>query len=369
MKEEKPKRVLVIGLTERMGGVETFIRNVTIHSDPKAFRYDFLVHGADHCVFQKEIEEFYGEPGHFHFIEKYKRNPLRCLADLLKFYRERGEVYDWIHLETGAASEILYVFPFCLFLRARVIVHSHNGNGYHPLENRLFRILVNLAADRRVACSQAAAEWMFGKRKAKGALILENGIDAERFRFSKEKREVLRERYHIGDVLLIGHVGRFSEQKNHPFLLKIFREILKERPEARLLLVGKGEREEEIRALCASYRIEDSVIFAGSTDDSAPFYSAFDVFVMPSLYEGLPLAGIEAQASGLPCIFSDAIDSRIRITDRAALLPLSAGEAHWAAEILGRKPEGEREAYAAALSGQGYGMTETLTKLKKLYRQ
>lgn len=364
---EQPKRVLILGMTERMGGVETFIYQTTVFSNREKYQYDFLVHGADHCVFQEEIEHFYPQDVHFFFCEKYKRNPLRCIAELIRFYRENGQRYDWIHLETGAASEVLYLFPFCLFLRAKVMIHSHNGYGYSPVINALFRPVVNFAADRRVACSGAAAEWLFGRRHGADALLLRNGIDTKRFTFSPAQRDEIRSRYGLRDELLIGHIGRFSEQKNHLFLLQLFRCVLHERPDAKLLLVGAGEKEQELKAACAGLGIEASVLFAGLQRQTEAYYSAFDVFVMPSLYEGLPVVGVEAQSEGLPCFFSDTIDRQIQITENARMLKLEAGAEAWSREILRAASVPRRELFAEKVAEAGFDIRSTVGRLEQLY--
>lgn len=186
----KPKRILIIGLTERMGGVETFIYNTTIFSDKSKYKYDYLIHGSDHCVFHKEIERFYDDgERHFFFIRKYKENPIGCVADLKKFYAENGHKYDYIHFQSGSTAEILYVYPFCKKYGIKVISHSHNGNGYSPYVNSVFRGVVNKITYRRLACSKVAAEWMFGKKEVENTKIIINGIDTKRFTFSPGSRE------------------------------------------------------------------------------------------------------------------------------------------------------------------------------------
>lgn len=362
-----PKHVLIIGLTERMGGVETFIYNTTRFSDPNKIQYDYLIHGADHCVFEEEITRFYGDHSHFFFVEKYKRNPFRCLKDLFAFYRKNGKKYDWIHLQTGAASEILYVFPFCLFLRARVLVHSHNGNGYSPRVNRMFRPVVNLVSSQRLACSELAAKWLFGDHLYKKSRMIHNGIDVERFTFSEERRSAIRKEYGIEDCFVMGHVGRFSEQKNHTYLLDIFAHVRKNRTDAKLLLLGGGEKEAEIRAYSQKLGLEQDIIYAGIRDNTEDFYSAFDVFVMPSLYEGLPIVGIEAQSEGLPCFFSANIDRQIDMSDQTQILSLEDGAEVWSQAILHSKPAEKRETYSQVVRNAGFGIQDTVKELEKIY--
>lgn len=362
------KRVLIIGLTERMGGVETFIFQTACFSDRDSYQYDYLVHGAERCVFQREIEALNPGEQHIYFTRKYKADPIGCILDLIRFYKTYGKRYDYIHLQTGSASELLYLFPYCLFFRAKVIVHSHNGNGYAPLINCLFRPLVNFVADCRLACSQTAAAWMFGKKWADKVEIIRNGIDVKRFAFDAQRRARLRAQYALEGKLVIGHVGRFAPQKNHRFLVEIFDHVLSERPDARLLLVGTGEMEAEILELVQEKGISSQVIFAGLQSQTDDFYNAFDLFLMPSLYEGLPIVGIEAQCAGLPCLFSEEIDRQILLTDRAKMLSLDSGAGEWSRVLLSmRSDDTQRQRYADYVRQAGYDIQDAVGQLEDVY--
>ncbi|MGN8818080.1 glycosyltransferase [Oribacterium sp. HCP28S3_H8] len=364
----KPKRILIIGLTERMGGVETFIYNTTIFSDKSKYKYDYLVHGSDHCVFQKEIEKFYDDgEQHFFFVRKYKENPIGCIADLKRFYADNGHKYDYIHFQSGSTAEILYAYPFCKKYGIKVISHSHNGNGYSPCINKIFRTVVNQVTYKRLACSRVAAEWLFGMKEADHTQIVINGIDTKRFTFNPINRSMVRNEYGIGKELVIGHVGRFSEQKNHPFILKIFKAILKINPEAKLMLVGTGEDENRIKDLGQEMGINNSIIYTGKQPRTEDYYSAFDVFLMPSLYEGLPIVGVEAQCEGLPCYFSDQIDKQIMITDNARMLPLNLSAEVWAKRILEQGRVNVRLSAPSVISQKGYSITGTVQELEKVY--
>ena len=363
------KKILIIGLTERMGGVETFIYNTTIFSNKTKYTYDYLIHGTDHCVFEKEIRDFYSDgEQHFFFVRKYKEDPIGCLKDLHTFYKNNGKKYDWIHFQSGSAAEILYVFPFCLKYKIPVISHSHNGNGYNPIVNRLFRFIVNMVTKKRLACSEVAADWLFGKKHARDTAIIINGIDTNRFTYNPDARKTIRELYGIADnQLLIGHIGRFSEQKNHSFIIDIFLEIKKRRADAILLLVGVGELLDEVKQKVKDLELCTSVIFAGKQKRTEDYYSAFDAFLMPSLYEGLPIVGVEAQCEGLDSFFSDTIDKQILITKRAHMLSLIKGPSEWARYILSRMDTISRDLSASEIYKQGYSIQSTLSTLQKVY--
>lgn len=367
MENKKNKQILIIGLTDKMGGVETFIYNTTRFSDKEKYEYDFLVHGTEKCVYQDEITNFYDNTMHFYFIRSIKKNFLGWFKDIITFYRSNGKKYDYIHLQTGATSEIVYVFPFCLIYKIKVISHSHNGYGYSPFINLCFQPVLNFVTCKWIACSKIAAKWLFGK-KAKCAKILNNGIDTNRFKFDKEKRKLIRKQYNLNDEFVIGHVGRFSEQKNHEKILEVFVEIKKKISDAKLILVGTGERENIIKKAVTDLQMQDSVVFVGKQEFTENYYCSFDVFLMPSLYEGLPVVGIEAQCEGLPCFFSDKIDKKILITDRAKMIPLNYSSKKWAeiiCNIQGLRTE--REKYADIVSQKGYSIKSTIKKLEEIY--
>ena len=363
------KRVLVIGLTERMGGVETFIYNTTRFSNKDKYVYDFLVHGTDGTVFQKEITKFYNNENHFFFVPSFKKNPFSAIKALHKFYKENDNRYDFVHLETGAASEIVYVFPYCLSNSFKLITHSHNGNGYSPFINSLFKPVVNLSSSVKLACSVEAAKWLFGKRNLSKVKIINNGIDTNRFTFNEASRRKIRNQYGIhDDTLLIGHIGRFSEQKNHKFILEIFRKIREKEPNAKLMLIGVGELQEEIKKRVNQLGMEDNVIFGGLKSNTEDLYSAFDVFLMPSLYEGLPIVGIEAQSEGLPCFFSSNISGFIKITSNANILSLDDEPEIWANKVIRSwKASQNRKDYSKVVLNKGFSIKSTVKELERVY--
>lgn len=367
MSKKKMKRILIIGLTERMGGVETFIYNTTIHSNKEKYKYDFLVHGSVHCVFENEINHFYNDgEQHIYFIRKYKDSPLGCIRDLMNFYSKNGDKYDYIHFQSGSTAEILYVYPFCKKYKISVISHSHNGNGYSPVVNSIFKVLVNKVSTKRVSCSNEATKWLFGRKYLKNTQIVFNGIDTTRFTYSVDARRRIRNQYQLTDEFIIGHVGRFSEQKNHKFIIEVFRRVLEKEPTAKLMLVGTGELQNSIKELINNYKIKESVIFAGQQMRTEDYYSAFDVFLMPSLYEGLPIVGIEAQCEGLQCFFSNSIDKQILLTDRSYMLDLKDTPESWAERVLLRN-QTERQNYSRIIEMSGFSLSQTIKTLETIY--
>lgn len=165
---------------------------------------------------------------------------------------------------------------------------------------------------------------------------------------------------------MIGHIGRFSEQKNHKKILSIFSKVKQSTPNAKLLLVGTGELQDEIKRTLSDSLV-DSVIFAGKQEETEAYYSAFDVFLMPSLYEGLPIVGVEAQSMGLPCLFSDTIDSQIELTDNAIIVDLDASDDYWAEQVLAANIKKDRLKYPEMINRKSFSIQKTIKELEEIY--
>lgn len=361
-------KVLILGMTDRIGGVETFIFNSTIYSDRNEIQFDYLVHDSKEAVFRKEINNFYDDREHFFFVPKIKKNPFKTFKVLFRFYWKNRDVYDWVHLQTGSAAEIVYVVPFIFFTRAKLIIHSHNGNGYSNALQMFFSPIVKMAAKKKLTVSDEASKWMYGSER--DVITINNGVDTERFKFNREKRTQIRKEYNVEDAFLIGHIGRFSEQKNHKYLVEIFKIISMRNEKAKLILLGEGELESKIKAQIREKNLVDKVIFAGIKNNTEDYYSAFDAFVLPSTYEGLPIVGIEAQTSGVPCFFSDGISKQILISKNSYMISLKETAAYWASEIeMGCKKCNHREDMHKIIFEEGYDINETVKKLRNVYTE
>jgi len=182
--------------------------------------------------------------------------------------------------------------------------------------------------------SKLEAEYTFGKKGSSNVHILHNGVDLRVFHYDVEGRKSIREEFSLNDKFVIGHIGRLHKQKNHEYLLKVFCEIRKQRPDAILMLVGIGELEESIRKRIRELEIEPYVIFTGLRFDIPQLLSAMDVFVFPSFHEGLPNTVIEAQSTGLPCVISDAITKEADITGLVKYIPLNISPTEWASVAI-----------------------------------
>ena len=205
---------------------------------------------------------------------------------------------------------------------------------------------IRFQADYLFACSQEAGRWLYGKNavRRKNYRVMNNVVDIERFSFNSIKREKLRKELKVADSFVIGHVGRLSVPKNHSYLLRVLCETQKISKNVKLVIVGDGELKKEIEDLCEKLDLIGDVLLIGNVKNTEEFYWAMDVFVFPSLWEGMPVSVIEAQASGLPCVVSDRVTRDVRISKRILYLSLEAGEKEWAREICKMLRQRKRKA-------------------------
>lgn len=365
------KHVLIIGLTGRMGGVETFIKNVVLASDRNEVQFDLLVHdGSTVAVYEDQIETFYNddERRHVHHVTPFKRNPLASLCEMWKLRDCLGFEFDWVHLNTGSPAEVIYAIPFVLGPKTGLISHSHIGSGANTLAQRAGRALLNQLSSYELACSDRAAEWLFGAERGRDALMVRNGIDTSAFKYDQHSRVRVRAELGVGDAMLVGHIGRFHEMKNHKMILSVFKEYLGLVPKAQLCLVGVGETMDETEALVSNLSLTGRVHFLGARNDTAALYSAFDCFLMPSLYEGLPVVLVEAQTSGLPVVMSDTISSDSIINQElCTVVELEESDEEWA-EHLPQVPLNERSNCCEVVADAGFDIRIVSKNLERLYR-
>lgn len=307
------------------GGVEAVVMNYYRHIDRTKVQFDFLVDADSKFVPKDEIESLGGRvlvvPPYQH-IATYRHK-------LDQLFHEQG--WRIVHSHINALS----VLPLSAAKKAGVpvrIAHSHStsGNGEYVknIMKNFLRKFSNVYPTHRFSCGQLAGEWLFGANAE--FEIIRNAIDLDSFAFSDIVRGKIRKELGIPkDTFVVGHVGRFTAQKNQAFLVDTFQALCQKRPDSVLLFVGEGETKARVESRVRDAGLEDHVSFLGQRDDVANLYQAFDAFALPSLYEGLCVAGIEAQRSGLPCFFSDNITKELSLTDRVSFLPISDAQV-WA---------------------------------------
>lgn len=337
--ENKPIRILHCVNDLHRAGLETLIMNYYINIDKKKIQFDFLTHRPYKSDYDEEIEQMGGKV--YYAPRLYPHNYFKYFRWMNRFFKEHQD-YFIIHSHIDSMS----FFPL---LAAKInhipvrIAHSHSTSidkdFKYPLK-QILRKKINKVCNVRLSCGLQAGQYLFGNKEFD---IIPNAVDAQKFYYNKLNRITKRKELKIDDKFVIGHVGRFSYPKNHKFLIDIFREIKKIESKSVLLLVGTGEKEEEIRRYVEKLNLIDSVLFLGNKKDVNAYYSAMDVFVMPSLFEGIPLAGIEAQFSNMNCYFSDRIPKEVQFSKKVKFISLNNSSIEWANKIIkGRNTNREK---------------------------
>jgi len=367
----KVERIVhLIGATER-GGAQTFIMNVFRLIDREKYSFDFYVARKAKGEYDDEIKRFGGRIIYCENVSA-KSKVLQMIREYRRdkqFFRSHPE-YRTIHVHTNSAvSVILLAAAKAAGVRKRII-HSHSTNTKNQSTHKLFRPFLPLFATDMVACGKEAGKWMYGHAFRKENII-NNAIDVENFAFNETCRKDYRERFGLGDKTVIGHVGRFSAVKNHDFLLRVFMEYNRIDPDSVLVLVGSGELMPQIKDTAKEMGLADKVIFTRDREDVNRILNVFDVFVMPSHHEGIPIVLVEAQANGLPVIASDRISVECKATPLISFLPLERGPREWAmaiGEVIGKEDKAVtgRDS-SAALKGGRYDMYEQLVRIENLY--
>lgn len=366
----EPIRVLYVygGIMSR-GGTESFMMNYYRNFDKSKVQVDFVVHGFEKGVYDDEIESMGGEIYHVPVKSKdYFGN-----AEALRKIFNSGK-YEIVHSHMDAMSMVVLKLARQCDIPVR-IAHSHNTQ---HLTNNKIKFMLNEYARKKItkyathlcACTEDAGRWLFGNKALndKKVILMNNAIELDNFAFSLQKRNVIREQLGLKENFVIGHIGRFDYQKNHMFLLEIFKATLGKKPDAKLLLIGDGHLREQIKERIEQLGIKKSVVMLGLRDDVNDLLNAFDLLLLPSLFEGLGIVLIEAQTNGLRCIVSHGVPQAVNITNLVSYKSLDETAIHWADQVNQlENNSNEREGYLSMMSEGGYGINIEAPKLMNLY--
>lgn len=361
----EPIRVLQVFASLDRGGAETMIMNIYRNINRNRVQFDFVANEKEcEYSYEKEIRELGGRIFYvpeFNIVNYmiYKRTWKNLLSEHPEWKIVHGHHTSpaFVYLKEAKAQNRI------------TIAHSHIAGGESSFKSYMKVILrypIRYIADYLFACSKSAAKWMFGKYYT-SAYIINNAIDAQKFSFRENIREVKRKELGIENKFVIGHIGRFQTQKNHKFLIDVFKIIHSRNNNAVLLLVGDGELRQTIIEKVENLGLSDNVIFTGVRSDIPELLQAMDVFVFPSLYEGLGIAVIEAQAAGLHCIVADTIPKEAYITDLIESIPLTEKEDIWAERILKYNNGYNRQNTYEEVKSKGYDIYETTRWLEEFY--
>lgn len=353
---------MVLNLAEELAQTEVVFDYLTFREQEELNEKRALSYGGKKLVVPKD---------------RYKNILIRAVYKFVKTIAVlKKEEADIIHINASFPYDIFVGISAKLAGIPSVVFHSHNSdmnrkNVWEKMFMLVCKFFIPLFSDYNLACSESAAGFMFPKKilRQHQYSVLKNGICTSRFLYSRQIRTQYREKWNLQGKFVVGHVGRFTEQKNHRFLLEIFQEIKKKETESVLLLLGTGPLEEEIREMAEHKGLADSILFLGITDQVAEWMQAMDSFVLPSLYEGLPFAAIEAQACGLPVILSDRITREAKVTEPVEYISLETGAKAWAERILVYKDHPrDRNAAQQYIKQAGFDISDTAVQLLNIYR-
>lgn len=368
-------RILHTGMTPNYGGVEAVVMNWYRNIDRTKIQFDFLTrHDGPKIAYEQEILDMGG-----HIYREYygrKEKPFMAGKYIQKIF-ERDPSIKGVHMNVNSLE---YITPARLAERMGLpirIVHAHTAgdfNNNERIETRLMqkinKKILQSPCYQKYGCSKDACNYMFGEEN--NTTVIHNAIELGKFRYNEEKRKSLRKKYDIkDDMIVIGFVGRIEYQKNPIFLIKIFEEFYKMNHDSRLVLVGTGMLEEECKNLIRKSGLEDKILFLGMQKETADYYSMFDVFLFPSLFEGLGVVLVEAQANGLPCLVSSGIPDEVMITPLIEKHTLSDTPQQWAQHLIrmvnGKIKDRKQDNYSDQITLAGYDIKEEVKRLENIY--
>ena len=363
-------RILVFGMTENPGGVESFLINYYRNIDRTKIQFDFLCNSQELVAYEDELINLGGRTFHITARSKDRQNYKRELEDVFKNYASEWSAI-WVNVCSLANIDYLKIAK--RYGIKKRIIHSHNSQN---MDSKL-RVLLHKWNKRSIeryatdfwACSEDAAHWFYSDELMKKAVIIHNAIDVERMKFDKEKRQSIRKQYGLENKYVIGNVGRLHFQKNQEFAIEVFKEYHKDNPESVLVLVGQGEDEGKLRRIVKDYKIEENVLFAGVQKDIQAWLSCFDFFLFPSRFEGLGIAALEAQVSGLPVLASNkVIPNEVKMNDNFVFFDLETGIKSWSSKIDEMRMQSrlDYEIVKSVFICNGYDIETEVKKLERL---
>jgi len=319
-----------------VGGAETFLMKVYRKIDRSKYQMDFVVSTTEKGFYENEILAL---GGRIFCISPKSEGFIRNFISIYKIVCQ-GKYNYVLRISQHSLSAIELLAAWIGGAKVRAFRSSNTntttGNNKESILHHLFLFMPKYFANVRFAPSSEAAEYMFGKGCIKNgkAVLIRNGVDLDEYCYDEKERYDCRKEFGIENKFVVGHIGRFNKQKNHKFLIEVFKCIKDKRNDAVLILVGTGELEEKIRQQVKSNGLIDSVIFTSIRSDVPKLLNAMDVLIFPSLYEGMPNVIIEAQATGLPCIISDTITPEVRITPLVKFISLNRSAQEWSNLVI-----------------------------------
>lgn len=352
-------------------GVHRYLFNHMKYLDQKEYQFSFLNRNAKDLMATREYQQYHFEIRSFQNTERESKDGLRK-----EIVRILSDGYDAVHLHTSIWRGFLIEEIAMELGIPKVIVHSHSTGiddscreGREKLQKIHEQYKQEFGFDRATdvcACSRLAGEWLFGTKIPRERIqIMPNAIEIEKYHFQEDVRKKVRNRLNLENRIVIGNVGRYSYQKNHEFLVKVFAKAYRNNHKLFLLLIGQGELLEHVRRLIKSLDIEEAVQCLDWQERVEEYLQAMDVFCLPSHFEGLPISAVEAQTAGLPCYIADTVTDETKITDLVTFLPLI--EEEWQCALEHSRINDHREHFDQEIATSGYDIRQEVIKFEKLY--
>lgn len=369
VKQKEPIRIAHIVGKWLGGGVEAVIMNYYRHIDRSKIQFDFICDSDSTNIPYEEIEKL---GGRVIIVPPYQK-VFKYIKELIKIFKKNN--YKIVHSHINTLS----VFPLYAAKKAGVpvrIAHSHSTTNKKEWKKNIIKLVLRpfakTFATDYFACSELAGRWLFGdKTFDEGKVyVLNNAIDLDKFKYDEKIRKSKRKELGIKDnEIVIGHIGRFVEQKNHRGLIDIFNEVHKLNNKTVLVLTGQGPLTKEMQEKVKSLDLEKNVKFLGQRSDANELYQAFDIFLLPSLYEGLPVVGVEAQAAGLLCILSDDMTKETKVLETTEFLSLSTSPEVWANVVLRSYDNYKRKDTIDEITKNNFNIKKEASKLENKYQE
>lgn len=362
------KRILVIAASLRIGGAEKVARDIAIHASPGEYEFHYLVFGDEIGGYEAQLIAY----GHkvFHLPEPSHSywQFFRALCSLMQ-----SNHYQIVHAHNMFNCGFTMLAAWLSGCPIRVS-HAHSaledGHGFvKNIYEKLMRFLILRCSTDLVACGVKAGERLFGKKTfhKRGQLIL-NGIDVAAFAYDQDRRNTIRQQLGLGNRFILGHAGHLAEVKNQAFLLDLMPLVLKKQSDTMLLLLGEGDDRPMLEQKIRELHLEEHVVMTGNVTNVSDYLSAMDVFVFPSLFEGMPLSILEVQANGLPCVISNSVPEDVFLTDLIHPLSLDAPKQQWVDAILSAR-RGDTDHYNRQLRDSEYAVEKAMEKIYRIYQK
>lgn len=353
------KRILVVGLYNNLGGMEVFFNNYYNYLY-NSFHFDFVTCDADIIYGDK----YRSNGSHVFVLPPYKKNPIKYYKELNRIMKDNK--YDLVYVNMLSAANVIPI-KVAKKNKIKIITHSHSSSMKGHLLKKIFhyinrRQIIN-NSDVCLACSEFAGNWLYSKRDFQ---IINNAIDTKKYMFNEKERQDLRRQLNIKeDCFILGNVARFSDEKNHFFMIKLIEKLSAIDKDISLLLIGDGKNFDAIKEIIIEKNLSNNVIMTGAVNDANRYYNVMDIFILPSLFEGLSLVAIEAQTNGLRCVFSKNVNKDTDINNKSLFLGINDENIEeWVQCILNLKKMNNNE--RITLTNNQYNIEKNVKILKKI---